>query len=321
MLKLVMLPPIAEGRRAWVQPLHAALPQMQIVIAENAEAARREIVDADAVYGWVAPDLLPLAQKLRWLQSPIIGPHIGFYYNELIDHPLVVTNPRGIFNDHIGQHIMMFVLTLARGLPYYMEAQRARRWDPEARKTPYIDLSRATALVAGIGNIGHEAARLCHAFGMRVIGVDPRWEYELPYVEKRTSEELDSVLPEADFVIVAMPHTPETEGLWNRQRFGLMKSSAYFINIGRGMTTKLDDLVAALEDGEIAGCALDVFEIEPLPAEHPLWTLPNVLLTPHIAAKDAENLEERQYQILLDNAQRFVADEPLRNVVNKQLWY
>ncbi len=321
MLKLVMLPPIAEGRRAWVQPLQAALPQMQIVVAEDEAAARREIVDADAVYGWVSPELLPLAQKLRWLQSPTIGPHIGFYYKELIDHPLVVTNPRGIFNDHIGQHIMMFVLTLARGLPYYMEAQRARRWDPDARKTPYIDLSQATALVAGIGNIGHEAARLCHAFGMRVIGVDPRWEYELPYVEKRMAEELDSMLPEADFVIVAMPHTPETEGLWNRQRFGLMKSSAYFINIGRGMTTKLDDLVDALEAGEIAGCALDVFEIEPLPAEHKLWTLPNVLLTPHIAAKDAENLEDRQYQILLDNAQRFVANEPLRNVVNKQLWY
>lgn len=321
MLKLVLLPPIAEGRLAWVDALQAALPQYQIVAAETPEAARREIVDADAVYGWVSPELLPLAQKLRWQQSSIIGPPVGFYYKELIEHPLVVTNPRGIFNDHIGQHIMMFVLTLARGLPYYMEAQRERRWDPDARKTPYIDLSTATALVAGIGNIGHEAARLCHAFGMRVMGVDPRWEYELPYVEKYGPEDLDTVLPQADFVIVAMPHTPETEGLWNRQRFALMKPSAYFINIGRGMTTKLNDLVEALETGEITGCALDVFEIEPLPAEHKLWTLPNVLLTPHIAAKDAENLEDRQYQILLDNAQRFAAGEPLRNVVNKQLWF
>jgi phosphoglycerate dehydrogenase-like enzyme len=156
---------------------------------------------------------------------------------------------------------------------------------------------------------------------MRVIGVDPRWEYEQPFVEKHQPAELDALLPEADFVIVAMPHTPETEGLWNAQRFALMKPTAYFINIGRGMTTKLDDLVTALENGTIAGCGLDVFEVEPLPAEHKLWTLPNVLLTPHVASKDAENIEERQFQILLDNARRFAAGEPLRNVVNKALWY
>ncbi|MBX3012165.1 MAG: D-2-hydroxyacid dehydrogenase [Caldilineaceae bacterium] len=321
MLKLVMLPPVRGERRTWGPRLQAALPEYAVVIAEDEADAQREIVDADAVYGWVSPTLLPLAQKLRWLQSAVIGPHIGFYYKELIDHPLVVTNPRGIFNDHIGQHIMMFVLALARGLPYYMAAQQERRWDADARKSPYIDLTAATALVAGVGNIGHEAARYCHAFGMRVIGVDPRWEYELPFVEKHGPEALDALLPEADFVIVAMPHTPETEGLWNTARFQQMKPTGYFINIGRGMTTKLDDLVVALESGTIAGCALDVFEIEPLPAEHKLWTLPNVLLTPHIAAKDAENLEERQFQILLDNARRFAAGEPLRNVVNKALWY
>ena len=100
-----------------------------------------------------------------------------------------------------------------------------------------------------------------------------------------------------------------------------MKPTAYFINIGRGMTTKLGDLAAAIEQGTIAGCGLDVFEVEPLPADHKLWTLPNVLLTPHIAVKDAENLEERQFQILADNIRRFAAGEPLRNVVNKLLWY
>jgi len=321
MLKFVMLPPLSAERREWAERLQEALPNMRIVVAEDEETAKREIVDADGAYGWVAPELLPLAQKLRWLQNPNVGPHVGYYYKELIEHPLVVTNPRGIFNDHIGQHIMLFVLALARGLPYYMDAQRERRWDSNARQSAYIDLSTATALVVGVGNIGHEAARLCHAFGMRIIGVDPRWEYELPYVEKHTPAALNTVLPQADFVIVAMPHTPETEGMWNAHRFRLMKPTAYFINIGRGMTTKLDDLVAVLEKGEIAGCGLDVFEVEPLPAEHPLWTLPNVLLTPHVASKDAENIEERQFQILLDNARRFVAGEPLRNVVNKALWY
>lgn len=321
MLKFVMLPPLNEERRGWAARLQAALPQMQIVVADSGEDVQRELVDADGAYGWVPPEVLPLAQKLRWLQNPNVGPHVGYYYKELIDHPLVVTNPRGIFNDHISQHIMMFVLALARGLPYYMAAQREGRWDTEARKSAYIDLTNATALIAGIGNIGQEAARLCHAFGMRVIGVDPRWEYEQSFVEKYQPAALDSLLPEADFVIVAMPHTPETEGLWNAQRFALMKPTAYFINIGRGMTTKLDDLAAALETGTIAGCGLDVFEIEPLPAAHKLWRLPNVLLTPHIAVKDAENIEERQFQILLDNLRRFSTGEPLRNVVNKALWY
>jgi phosphoglycerate dehydrogenase-like enzyme len=109
--------------------------------------------------------------------------------------------------------------------------------------------------------------------------------------------------------------------MWNARRFALMKPTAYFINIGRGRTTKLDDLVAALEGGVIAGCGLDVFAVEPLPTEHKLWSLPNVLLTPHIAAKDAENVPERQFQILLDNARRFAAGQPLRNVVDKAAWY
>jgi phosphoglycerate dehydrogenase-like enzyme len=321
MLKFVMMPPQDDLQRQWAKRLQEAVPQYQVVTPETDSDAQREIVEADAAYGWIPPEMLPLAKKLRWLQNPNVGPHVGYYYQELIAHPVVITNPRGVFNDHIGQHILMFVLALARGLPYYLEAQRQHHWDKEARKSPYIDLATATALVAGVGGIGHEAARLCHAFGMRVIGVDPRWEYDVPFVEKHSPEELDMLLPRADFVIVAMPHTPETEGMWNARRFRLMKKSAYFINIGRGLTTKLDDLVEVIENGDIAGCGLDVFEVEPLPSDHKLWTLPNVLLTPHIAVKDAENIPERQFEILLDNTRRFAAGEPLRNVVNKAAWY
>lgn len=321
MLKFVMLPPQTDLRRAWAKRLAESLPEYQVVAPETEAEARREIADADAAYGWTPPDMLPLAQKLGWLQNPNAGPHVGYYYQALIEHPVVITNPRGTFNDHIGQHIMMYVLALARGLPYYMEAQRARRWDKDARQSPYIDLAAATALVVGVGGIGHEAARLCDAFGMRVIGVDARWEYEAPFVEKHSPGDLDTLLPEADFVIVCVPHTPQTEGMWNARRFKLMKRTAYFINIGRGLTTKIDDLTLAIETGEIAGCGLDVFEIEPFPEDHKLWTLPNVILTPHIAVKDAENIDERQFQLLLDNARRFAAGEPLRNVVNKAVWY
>jgi phosphoglycerate dehydrogenase-like enzyme len=134
------------------------------------------------------------------------------------------------------------------------------------------------------------------------------------------ADALDSLLPHADFVILTVPHTPETEGFMNRARFQRMRRSAFFINIGRGKTTRLDDLVAALRASEIAGAALDVYEEEPLPAEHPLWTTPNVLLTPHTAGF-GPYLDERRFEILLDNARRFVAGQPLRNVVDKTRWF
>lgn len=321
MPKFLILPNAGESRRQWADRLRAELPDYEIAVATTDDEMKREIVDADAAFGWVPPDVLPLAQKLRWLHSPQVGPKAGYYYPELVEHPVVITNPRGTFNDHIAQHILMYMLALGRGLLYYLDAQRERTWDADARQTPYIDLGSATALVAGVGGIGHEAAKLCHAFDMRVIGVDPRWEYDLPFIEKYGPDDLSELLPQADFVIVAMPHTPETEGMWNSQRFSEMKEGAYFINVGRGMTTKLDDLAAAVENGDIAGCGLDVYEIEPLPADHKLWGLPNVILTPHVASKDAENIGERQYEILLDNLRRFAAEDELYNVVNKKMWF
>lgn len=321
MLKLVMMPPEDELKRCWATRLQESLPQYRIVLPQSDAEAKSEIDDADAIFGWVPPDLLPLANRLRWLHSPMIAPPADFYYQALTEHSVVVTNPRGTYNDHIAQHILMYVLSLARGLPDYMEAQRQRHWDPDARRNRYMDLASSTALILGVGGIGQETAKLFAAFGTRVIGVDARWEYEVTSIEKHQSDELDSLLPQSDFVVVTVPHTPETEGMWNLARFRLMKSTAYFINIGRGLTTKLDDLVVALEGQEIAGCALDVFEIEPLPKEHKLWTLPNVLLTPHVAAWDADNIQERQFEILHDNARRFAADRPLRNIVEKSVWY
>ncbi len=318
MLKFVML----HRRDDWAKRLQAALSDTYHIVAPETEAeAMREIADADAAYGWVSPEMLPHAKKLRWLQSPQIAPRPGFYYPELAQHPVVVTNPRGTFSDHIGQHVMMYVLALSRGLYFYLEAQRQRKWDKEARKTPYLDLAASTALIVGVGGIGRETARYCSAFGMRVVGVDARWEHDVPNVEKRFPDDLDALLPEADVVIVTLPHTPATEGKRNADRFRLMKPTAYFINVGRGMTTRLDDLVAALETGTLAGCGLDVFEIEPLPSDHKLWTLPNVILTPHVAAKDADNIPERQFDLLLDNMRRFAAGEALRNIVDKSAWY
>jgi phosphoglycerate dehydrogenase-like enzyme len=318
---LMFMPPQSAQTREWATRLGALLPDYRILVPEDVDAARAEIDGVEAGYGWVAPELLPRAVNLQWLQSAHAAPPPDYYYAALIDHPVVVSNMRGIYNDHIAQHILMYTLALARGLPYYMDAQRERRWDTQAQRSQYIDLSQATALIHGVGGIGQETARLCNAFGMRVIGVDARWEWDVSGIERHAPDELQSLLPEADFVIVTVPHTPETEGMWRAEMFASMKQTAYFINIGRGKTTRLDDLVAALQAGTPAGAALDVYEIEPLPAEHPLWRQPNVILTPHIAVQDAQNVEERRFAVLLDNARRFAAGEPVKNVVDKALWY
>jgi len=172
-----------------------------------------------------------------------------------------------------------------------------------------------------VGGIGGEAARDLAFLGVRVIGVDARRE-DTPegVAELHRPDELDGLLPRADFVILTIPHTPQTEGLFNAERFARMKRSAFFINIGRGMTTRLHDLDRALRDGTIAGAALDVYEVEPLPQDHPLWTAPNLLMTPHSAGY-GPYLDDRRRDIIVENAKRFVAGQPLLNVVDKANWF
>ena len=245
----------------------------------------------------------------------------GYYYPELIEHSLTVTNFREIFNDHISAHIMAFVLAFARGLQVFIPQQLRREWKKTRENSGVVHLPEATALIVGVGGIGAETARLAAAFGMTVLATDARRTSAPPGVaELHKPEALDALLPRADFVILTVPHTPATEGFMNRARFQRMKKSAFFINIGRGMTTKLDDLVAALNAGEIAGAGLDVFEQEPLPAEHPLWTMPNVLLTPHTAGW-GPYLDDRRYQIMVDNCRAFLDGKPLQNVVDKASWF
>jgi phosphoglycerate dehydrogenase-like enzyme len=318
---LVMLPPQTATTRQWAARLGAALPELSIVVAEDLGQAAQAIDGAEAAFGTMPVSLLGQAARLRWLQAPQAAPPAGYYYAELIAHPVIVTNFREIYNDHIGAHIMAFVLAFARGLHRYLPQQLRREWRPAPHDTGVVHLPEATALIVGVGGIGAEAARLAAGFGMRVIGVDAR-RRDLPpgVAELHPAEALDGLLPAADFVILTVPHTPATEGFMNRARFQRMKRSGFFINIGRGMTTRLDDLVAALAAGEIAGAGLDVFEQEPLPADHPLWTTPGVLITPHTAGY-GPYLDERRFEILLDNCRRFLARLPLRNVVDKPRWF
>jgi phosphoglycerate dehydrogenase-like enzyme len=319
---LLMLPPQSDKTRGWAARLAGALPALEVVVAETDADAASAVVGAEAAFGTMPPSLLARAGKLRWLQAPQAAPPAGYYTRELIEHPVVVTNFREIYNDHIAAHIMAFVLAFARGLHLYLPRQLRREWRPEPLETGgVLHLPETSALIVGVGGIGAETARLCAAFGMHVMGVDARRRDAPPGVLKLDGPDaLDSLLPLADFVILTVPHTPETEGFMHRARFSRMKRTAFFVNIGRGLTTRLDDLVAALRAGEIAGAALDVFEQEPLPADHPLWTLPNVLMTPHTAGH-GPYLDERRFEVLLDNARRFLAGQPLRNVVDKARWF
>ncbi len=319
-LSLVMLPPQTEVYRAWERRLAGDVPGVEVSVAETAEEAAAAIVTSDAAFGALPRELLARASKLRWLQCHYAAPPAGFYYPELIAHPVLVTNMREIFNDHLGTHIMAFVLAFARALPRYIPQQLRGEWRRLPDET-LIHLPEATALIVGLGGIGAETARLAAAFGMTVIGTDARRKDVPPGVaEMHPPEALDALLPRADFVILTVPHTPQTEGMMDRARFQRMRRGAVFINIGRGMTTRLDDLVAALRAGEVGGAALDVFEVEPLPPGHALWTLPNVLITPHMAG-NGPYLDERRYAILRDNARAMLTGGALRNLVDKAVWF
>ena len=320
--KFVMLPPQNETYRAWAARLAAEVPEARIVVVEDDAAAEREIADADAAFGRLPAGLLARSTRLRWLQAPQIAPPAGYYYPEMVEHPLRVTNFREIFNDHISAHIMAFVLAFARGLHVFFPQQLRGEWKKSSQEAgDVVHLPKSTALIVGVGGIGAETAKLLAAFGVKVLATDARRTSAPEGVaELHKPEALDELLPRADFVILTVPHTPATEGFFNRARFQKMKRTAFFINIGRGMTTRLDDLVDALNAKEIAGAALDVYEIEPLPAKHPLWTMPNVLLTPHMAGH-GPYLNDRRYDIMAENCRRFAAGRPLMNEVDKSSWF
>jgi phosphoglycerate dehydrogenase-like enzyme len=321
MARLVMLPPQSDLTRSWAERLRRDVPSLDVQVAESDGEVAGFIPTAAAAYGTLSVEHLASAGLLEWLQAPAAAPDAGYFSPELIAHPVTVTNLRGIYNDHVATHAVALVLALARGLHRTTIDQRTHVWSPYREPDATIYLPEATVLVVGLGGIGDEIARLMNAFGCRVVATDARVSEAPEYVvEVADPDELDRLLPDADIVVLTVPHTPETEGLFDVRRFALMKPSAVLVNIGRGMTVRLDALVDALESGTIAGAGLDVFEVEPLPKDHPLWDAPNVVLTPHVAV-EGPYLEERRYGVLLENARRFVSGEPLINVVDKERWF
>jgi phosphoglycerate dehydrogenase-like enzyme len=329
-MKLVIHPPVEPERLARISD--AAGP-MAVVNAAN---ALPHMPDADAFFGKITPPLLAAAGRLRWVQAPTASLE-HYLFPELTAHPCVLTNMRGLFSDVIADQVFGYVICFARNLHLYILQQRDGRWAPvggEAARVPFatgpgtvnaIDrahrhLADDTLGIVGLGAIGAEVACRAVAFGMRVRAVDPVVTEGPPGVGAVWPvSRLPDLLAVSDFVVIAAPHTPETYKLINRQKLRRMKPSAYLINVGRGVIVDLADLTAALQAGEIAGAGLDVFEIEPLPAGHPLWRMPNVIITPHTAAA-SPRVAERHLETLLDNVRRFVAGQPLRNVVDKTHW-
>ncbi len=303
---------------SWPQALKERVPDIDVITCETVAEALDVIGECDAAFGDIVPELFAHGRKLRWIIAPHAGPRAGYYHEQLIKSDVVVTNFRGIYNDHLSIHAMMFVLAFAKGLHVFLKDQVQHRWQKRAAA---IHLPDASVLVVGVGAIGAEIARLCREFGMTVTGVDPRVTDPPPGVSGLyTPERLEEALPAADFVIVTVPETPRTQKWFTLDKFKKMKKSAFFINIGRGKTVVLKDLVQALEEGEIQGAGLDVYETEPLPPDHPLWDMPNVMMTPHVGAV-GPHIDKRRTDLFVENCVRFNAGEELLNVVDKKNWF
>ena len=332
--KLLVYPAIDLERYSRIIDLDVDL---NIVNADSLEEAQSHIVDADGFYGKITPELLSLAKELTWVQSPTASLE-HYVFDQLIDHPCTLTNMKGLFYDVIADHVMCYVLMFARRMHLYMRSQFESKWSPiggeNARSSftvgpgavtgmdqAHLHVADCTMGVVGCGSIGAEICNRASHFGMKVIAVDPDVSAEPCGVsELRGTNELPWLLAESDFVVIAAPHTPETEGLFDDAMIARIKPGGYLINIGRGVIVKLAALSAALERGHLSGAALDVFETEPLPSEHPLWAREDVILTPHVAACSVR-VPERHLDTLLENIRRFASDEPLLNVTNKARWY
>jgi len=317
-LKMALFPPdVIDG---WEEEIRESVLGSEVRTFKSPDEVGDYIEEITCAYGFVPPELFRRAKNLKWIQCYAAGPPQSFWYDELVKSDVIVTNFRGIFNEHVAAHAVSFVLSFARNLHKYGLQQSDAEWI----QLPFpVYLPETTALVIGVGGIGTETGRLCKALGMKVIGVDPRVTRKPAYFDElHSADSLDNLLPSADFVIITSPETPQTRRMINSVRLNIMKKTAYLINVGRGAIVVLDDLVKALEGGKIAGAGLDVFDEEPLPKSSPLWSNPNVIITPHVAAdQNSPHVPERRTRILIENCQRFSRDEELLNVMDKKNWY
>lgn len=300
---------IARLRRA----VEACGAMLDLIPEAASEDDRRRIIRAaTAVVGWPDPEHLTAAPLLRFAQ--LLSADITAYRRPGVARPgLVVANARGLMDVPVAEHTLALMLTLARRLPAVGTDEPGTHWRPRFDQR---ELADTTACIVGYGSLGRAIGQRARAFGMHVIGLTrTAHDVEDGYAELHTIDRLHEMLPRADHVVVALPGGPETANAVGEPEFALMRQGACFYNIGRGSCVDQRALIDALTSGRLAGAGLDVFDTEPLPDDDPLWELPNVVLTPHVAGRSDREIP-RRVALIEENLVRFLTGREVVNAVD-----
>jgi phosphoglycerate dehydrogenase-like enzyme len=302
---------------ALLPALQAVAPGVELVPAKDAAEAAKLAGGVDAVLGFCTPEVLAAGTKIRWIQAYSAGVERCVSIPALAERSILLTNMQRIAAPVMAEHVLAMMLAFTRGLDFYILERSAARWTrelpPPARLTA---LEGKTVLVVGLGGIGTEVAKRARALGMRVVATRASGRDGPPFVSYvGLPDELRKLAGEADFIVNTTPLTPATTGVFDAGFFAAAKQGAYFVNVGRGKSVVQADLVDALKSGRIAGAGLDVTDPEPLPADHPLWKFPNVIITPHVSA-DSDGDQQVRFAILRENLRRYVAGEKMLSVVD-----
>jgi D-2-hydroxyacid dehydrogenase (NADP+) len=310
--------------RAFVDQLRREFPRHTFLEAWDREALRHALRDADAAFAaFLDRDLVPSLTRLQWVQVPAAGvTHL--LSPEVIASPIVLTSARGVRARAMAEHVLGVTLALARQLHVAIRHQAAREWaldELETGGTIRTLLGKRMGIV-GLGAIGVEVARAATAFGMRVSAVRKRADQPVPenVDEVFPPDRLHDLLSKSDVVVLSAASTVETRHLIGTSALSAMRRGALLVNVARGRLIDDDALIEALGDGRVGGAALDVFTKEPLEPASPYWTLPNVIVTPHVSGA-MEDYWTPLVALFSENLRRFEADQPLINVVDKQAGY
>ena len=278
-----------------------------------------DLIDSEIVFGRIPPHLLIKLPNLKWLHLGSAGANGMTDKSLYANKSTILTKSSGTFGLSISEHIIGVMIALSRNFGYYYKKQRDGQWCSTFPEL--LDISGSTVMVIGLGDIGTEVCEHLGSFGCNIIGF--RRDTSKPHdtvSDVRPISRLRESLPEADYVIICIPGTTETIKLFSHEEFDLMKNRAIIINVGRGMIIDSDALADALKQQKIAGAGLDVTEPEPLPEEHPLWSAPNLLITPHVAAA-SQVTTDRRVMVFLDLFKRYIAGQKLYNYVDFDAGY
>jgi phosphoglycerate dehydrogenase-like enzyme len=307
-----------ELSRDALERIQAIQPAARLVITAESREIEPILEDIEIAAAHFPIQMILRAPNLRWFQQWGAGTDWLMRYPDIAGRDFILTNASGVHSIPISEHILSYLLAFSRGLPKAIRVQEQGKWLAEV---PSFELSGKTLLLIGVGAIGRRTAQLASALGMHVIGVRRNPDQVYPGIQRMVgTQDLDRYLPEADFVVLTVPLTPETQGLINAATLAKMKPSAYLINIGRGQTIDEPALISALQNGQIAGAGLDVFTTEPLPPDSPFWKMENVIITPH-SSGSTPYYNERALNIFIDNLERYTQGKPMKNVVDKKRGY